>query len=133
MSFVFLDTVGLLALWDEADQWHGAAESAWEKILVERAIPYTTPQILLECGNAASRKAYRPTVDLVRQQFERTQRLVDITREEWGQAWEAYVKAGPGGAGIVDHISFIVMRRIGISDVFSNDRHFKAARFNTLF
>jgi len=25
MNAVFLDTVGLLALWDTADQWHAAA------------------------------------------------------------------------------------------------------------
>ena len=36
-------------------------------------------------------------------------------------------------AGIVDHVSFVVMRRLGISDAFTNDRHFKAAGFNTLF
>jgi len=24
MNTVFLDTVGLVALWDEADQWHAA-------------------------------------------------------------------------------------------------------------
>ena len=25
MNLVFLDTVGLLAVWDESDQWHNAA------------------------------------------------------------------------------------------------------------
>ena len=39
----------------------------------------------------------------------------------------------PVVAGIVDHISFAVMRRLGIADAFTNDRHFKAAGFNTLF
>ena len=29
MNAVFLDTVGLLALWDEGDQWHTAAETAF--------------------------------------------------------------------------------------------------------
>jgi len=29
MNVVFLDTVGLLALWDEDDQWHAAAEAAF--------------------------------------------------------------------------------------------------------
>jgi hypothetical protein len=30
---VFLDTVGLLALWDVADQWHNDAESAFASLL----------------------------------------------------------------------------------------------------
>lgn len=33
----------------------------------------------------------------------------------------------------VDNVSFVVMRRLGITDAFTNDRHFKAAGFNTLF
>ncbi|MFW6114411.1 MAG: hypothetical protein ACOC7K_01580, partial [bacterium] len=33
---VYLDTVGLVALWDEADQWHAAAETAFAQILSQR-------------------------------------------------------------------------------------------------
>jgi predicted nucleic acid-binding protein len=38
-----------------------------------------------------------------------------------------------GEAGIVDHLSFAIMRRLGITDAFTNDRHFAAAGFNILF
>jgi predicted nucleic acid-binding protein len=34
---VFLDTVGLLALWDEDDQWHEAAETAYAEIRSHRS------------------------------------------------------------------------------------------------
>ena len=36
-------------------------------------------------------------------------------------------------AGIVDHVSFQVMHRLGITEGFTNDKHFKAAGFNLLF
>jgi uncharacterized protein len=42
-------------------------------------------------------------------------------------------KGDQSGAGIVDHISFVVMRRLGMSKAFTNDRHFRAAGFETLF
>jgi predicted nucleic acid-binding protein len=29
MYGVFLDTVGLIAVWDTSDQWHAAAETAF--------------------------------------------------------------------------------------------------------
>ena len=46
----------------------------------------------------------------------------------------AGVRRGDAGhAGIVDHISFVVMRRLEIADAFSNDGHFQAAGFTTLF
>src|SRR5580698_45562 len=130
MNFAFIDTVGLIALWDNADQWHEVAEAAWQKMLASRTVPYTTPFVLMECGNAASRKAYRPFVDSIRQQFEKVHRLILPTGEEWNAAWLAYAQGKPGDPGIVDQSSFIIMRRRGITDAFTNDRHFKAAGFN---
>ncbi len=41
--------------------------------------------------------------------------------------------AHAGQAGIVDQVSFVVMRRLGITEAFTNDRHFQAAGFHTLF
>src|SRR4051794_184483 len=38
-----------------------------------------------------------------------------------------------GNAGIVDCISFGVLRRLALTEVFSNDRHFQAAGFTILF
>jgi predicted nucleic acid-binding protein len=133
MKFVFVDTVGLLALWDQDDQWHDAAEAAWRGVVAAGAVPYTTPFVLLECGNAASRRPYRAAVDPIRQQFEQANTLIWPTDEEWIGAWETYRKLKPGAAGIVDQLSFLVMTRLGITDAFTNDRHFKAAGFNTLF
>jgi len=48
-------------------------------------------------------------------------------------AWAAYERGDAAQAGIVDHISFVVMRRLGIMEAFTNDRHFQAAGFTTLF
>jgi predicted nucleic acid-binding protein len=45
----------------------------------------------------------------------------------------AYDRGDASQAGIVDHVSFIVMRRVGIRQAFTNDRHFTAAGFETLF
>jgi uncharacterized protein len=60
-------------------------------------------------------------------------KLIIPNEDDWQQAWSAYHRGDAADAGIVDQISFIVMRRLGIKDVFTNDRHFKAAGFNTLF
>src|SRR5689334_2235560 len=83
MKLVFVDTVGLLALWDEDDQWHDAADAAWRGVVSSGAVPYTTPFVLLECGNAASRRPYRAAVDPIRQQFEQANTLIWPSAEEW--------------------------------------------------
>jgi predicted nucleic acid-binding protein len=33
----------------------------------------------------------------------------------------------------VDHLSFVVMRRLDLLEAFTNDRHFRAAGFHALF
>ncbi len=65
---VFLDTVGLLAVWDESDQWHGAAEACFSELLGCRADLVTSSFVLLECGNAAARRPYRSAVSRLRKQ-----------------------------------------------------------------
>jgi predicted nucleic acid-binding protein len=59
--------------------------------------------------------------------------LVSPTDEDWDRAWAAYRRDKAGGAGIVDHVSFEVMRRLGVNHAFTNDQHFRAAGFETLF
>lgn len=130
---VFLDTVGLLALWDESDQWHSAALSSYGALEAGRAELVTTSFILLECGNAAARRPYRSAVARLRRQMDGTGRLILPTSEDVTAAWLAYEKGEADSAGIVDHVSFVVMRRMGISNAFTNDRHFRAARFENLF
>ena len=59
--------------------------------------------------------------------------IIDPTAEDRSTAWAAYDRGDAGDAGIVDHVSFAVMRRLGIRQAFTNDRHFTAAGFETLF
>jgi len=129
MKTLFLDTVGLIALWDVADQWH-SAEGALRAPAVRLV---TTPHVMFECGNASARRPYRSDVWLLWNTLSRRGNLIEPTGDEIEQAWTAYHQGPNGGPGIVDQISFIVMRRLGITDAFTNDRHFAAAGFNTLF
>lgn len=59
--------------------------------------------------------------------------LVAPTSDDWLRAWSAYERGEAAHAGIVDHVSFVVMRRLGITEAFTNDRHFSAAGFAALF
>jgi predicted nucleic acid-binding protein len=132
MIAVFLDTVGLLALWDASDQWHSAAEAAFTGLGSEKIL-LTTSFVLLECANAAARRPYRHAVERLRQRMEAGQMLVFPTTEDWRSAWTAYRQSDVGQPGIVDYVSFAVMRRLDIRQAFTNDRHFQDAGFEPLF
>ncbi|MCZ7645187.1 MAG: PIN domain-containing protein [Planctomycetota bacterium] len=133
MSIVFVDTVGLLALWDESDQWHQSAADAFQRIRTDRQRILTSSYVLLECSNAAARRPYREQVDRLRLTLEAGKRLVFPSSEDWQSAWNSFRAGDLGAPGVVDLTSFAVMRRLGIRQAFTNDRHFKAAGFDTLF
>jgi predicted nucleic acid-binding protein len=130
---VFLDTVGLIALWDDSDQWHVDAQRAFEKLMSSGSVGYTTDMVMLECGNAAARRPYRRDVNQLRQQLIANDEMISIAASDWEQAWVAYDRGDGAEAGFVDQLSFVVMRRLGIRQAFTNDRHFTAAGFETLF
>jgi uncharacterized protein len=133
MTDVFLDTVGLLAVWDSSDQWHSAADAAYQQLLSQGRRLVTTPLVLLECGNASARRPYRGRVNVLRKLMLQEQLLVEPTAEDLEQGWAAFDRGEAGQAGVVAHVSFVVMRRLGIGEAFTNDRHFQAAGFVVLF
>jgi uncharacterized protein len=133
VNIIFLDTVGLLALWDVSDQWHGAAESSFAAIAQSGDVLTTTSFVLLECANAAARRPYRQSVERLREKMESGGLVVFPTREDWAEAWAAYRQGGIGQASVVDCVSFVVMHRLEIRKAFTNDRHFQEAGFETLF
>jgi predicted nucleic acid-binding protein len=133
VNTVFLDTVGLLATWDQSDQWHSAAATASNQLQTSGSLVVTTTYVLLECGNAAARRPYRTAVDRLRQALDTAGCLIRPTAADWDAAWQAYLKSEGAGAGIVDQVSFVVMRRLGIGRVLTNDQHFAAAGFELLF
>jgi len=130
---VFLDTVGLLAVWDQSDQWHNAAERCFEQLVASRADLITSTSILLECGNAAARRPYRAAVNRLRRNMEEAGRVIVPAAEDWHAAWRAYENGEADSAGIVDHLSFAIMRRLRVSKAFTNDSHFRAGGFEILF
>jgi predicted nucleic acid-binding protein len=133
MTPIFLDTVGLLAVWDTDDQWHNTADDAYRQIVSSRQSVVTTTFILLECGNAAARRTYRDDLCILRRTLELRNEVIVPTADDWANAWDTYQQKQIGKAGIVDYVSFAVMRRLDIQRVFTNDHHFKEAGFETLF
>ena len=125
--------MGLLAIWDEDDQWHAPALRAYEELIQSRSPVLTTTFVLAKCGKAASRTPFRSDVDDLRELLEAEGRLVAPTSDDWRLAWSAYRLGEAAFAGIVDHLSFVVMRCLGLDSAFTNDRHFQAAGFWELF
>src|SRR5262249_448724 len=102
-------------------------------MVAERKPGLTTTFILLESGNTAARRTFRSDVCALRQTLELRGELIVPTEDDWSKAWAADEGGEGAQGGIVDHVSFQVMRRLGITEAFTNDRHFQAAGFTVLF
>ena len=132
MRTVFLDTVGLLALWNRSDQWHAAARASFDGLDPARTRLITSGFVMLECGNAAARHGFRSRIPEFRADLRAAGDLIEPTPFDVEEAWEAYRRGAEGSASFVDLTSFVVMRRLGVSEAFTNDRHFAAAGFVVL-
>jgi predicted nucleic acid-binding protein len=93
----------------------------------------TTTAVMCECGNALARTHLRTKVVRAREELLAAGDLIDPLDADVSIAWAEYALGTAGAAGITDQVSFAVMRRLGISKAFTNDRHFRAAGFELLF
>jgi predicted nucleic acid-binding protein len=100
----------------------------FQQIAAVRRPFVTNSYILLECGNAAARRPYRQEVNPLRLLLEQSGRLFFPNSLDWQLAWTAYERREAAQAGIVDHISFQIMKREGIIDAFTNDKHYQCRR-----
>ena len=105
MRRIYLDTIGLLALWNGRDQWHEAASHALAELTAAGAEFWTSSHVLLECGNAAARTPFRTEVVDLREHLRADGKLIVPTEEDIAAAWDAYSTTAlyslknPGGVG----------------------------------
>ena len=132
MNGVFLDSAGLIALWNRRDQWHEAAAGAFATFPTTATL-ITTSYILAECGNAFARSEIRSLVGDLGDRLDADGTLIFPSDADWHAAWTAFRSGHPGSASLVDQLSFAIMRRLGLQWAFTNDAHFRTAGFAVLF
>jgi predicted nucleic acid-binding protein len=84
---IFLDTVGMIALWNHSDQWHVQAAQAYHQLRSRRPVFATTSHVLLECGNAVARTELRAEVSRLRIGLTAQQQLIEPSGADVAEAW----------------------------------------------
>ena len=128
---IFLDTSFVIALINQRDQYHAQAEALSHRF--SNSALLTTGAVLLEIGNALA-KEFRMEAASVIKVLSRSARVevteVDSKLVEKGLA--VYEKFTDKTWGLVDCISFVVMREWGLTEVLTFDRDFEQAGFTLL-
>jgi predicted nucleic acid-binding protein len=133
-SPVFLDSSGVVALLSESDWLHQSASRCFLDIGTAGRSLVTTDWILAEAGNSLARGALRPAFARFAGALlaQRRSTVVFVDAALLLEALSDYVAVADKTWGLVDCVSYRIMRRESIHDAFTADRHFEQAGFNCL-
>ncbi|HEV7743505.1 MAG TPA: PIN domain-containing protein [Pyrinomonadaceae bacterium] len=131
MTDVFVDTSFVVALVNEKDQNHSLALDPTERFTEQRFV--TTDAILLEIGNALSRNFKRESVEIIEDFLTSDDvQVIHLHPLPFRQAFDLYKSRSDKMWGLIDCVSFVTMKELGIIDALSADKHFEQAGFNIL-
>jgi predicted nucleic acid-binding protein len=121
----------VVALVNEKDQNHSLALDLADRFTGQRLV--TTDAILLEIGNALSRNFKRESVEIIEEFLTSDDvQVIHLHPQLFRQAFDLYKSRSDKMWGLIDCVSFVTMRELGITDALSADKHFEQAGFNVL-
>ena len=124
---IFVDTSALFALLDEEDPNHAGAVATWPGLL-KGAELVTHNYVHVEATAVIQRRLGRDAAAVLVDRLLPALTTVWVDQFAHTAAVEAW-RGGSGGTSLVDHLSFLVMRRIGIYVPFAFDADFEAFGF----
>lgn len=131
---VFLDTGYTIALSVESDEYHERAVELAEQLEAEKTRLVTTRAIMLETGNALSKKRYRKSAIELLDALEEDPlvEIVLLSEELFAEAFELFRSRPDKEWGLVDCVSFIVMQERGLTEALTPDKHYEQSGFRAL-
>lgn len=129
---IFLDTAFIQAILNPNDQYHHPAITLLPLVKKAQKV-WLTEAILMEVGNALSAVNRQKVVNFIRQCYQ-TQNIevVKIDDALFSQAINLYEAYNDKTWGLIDCISFVVMRENNLSIALTSDHHFIQAGFRAL-
>jgi hypothetical protein len=131
---VFLDTSFAIALSSSKDTLNQPAIRIAKQLQANRTRLVTTRAVLLEIGNALSKQRYRQGgVQLLRSlETDPQVEIVVLSESLYEQSFQLYCQRLDQEWGLVDCVSFVVMRDRNIWEALTADIHFTQAGFRAL-
>jgi predicted nucleic acid-binding protein len=131
---MFLDTAYAIALSVVTDEHHAQAVAIAEQLEAQQTRLITTRAVLLEIGNALSRQRYRTAAEQLLESLEHDPQVecVSLTDGLYQQAFALFCERRDKEWGLIDCVSFIVMKEMGLTDALTTDEHFDQAGFHSL-
>ncbi len=128
---IFLDTLFFVALVNERDQYHDRADALSLELSGNQFL--TTESVLLAVGNSLARAFRSRAFEIINYlQTSDDVKVVRVTSTLFDDGFTLYRTHRDKEWGLVDCISFVVMRQAGIDEALTFDQHFVQAGFRAL-
>jgi uncharacterized protein len=129
---VFVDTSGLLAVANERDPHHGPAAATWVELADSGRELVTSSYVLLEAHAVFERQVGIATVRVLEHDLVKALSVLWVSRGTHNLGVGRLLSDDRRKLSLVDCVSFLVMRNLGITQVFTFDKHFAEEGFEVL-
>ncbi len=131
MADAFVDTSFVVALVNKRDQCHLRALDLASQF--ERRPLVTTDAVLLEIGNALAKNFRAASIQVIDDFLTSSEiQIVHLYPDLFHKGFSLYRSRLDKTWGLIDCVSFIVMREAGIAESLTADKHFEQAGFRAL-
>lgn len=129
MNRAFVDTSAILAYLAPTDQHHEGALTDFGRLRVARSALITTSYVLLETYALLLRRHGIGAVSDFRRDFAPSLEIVWIDADLHERGLDIVIERGSRALGLVDAVSFVVMRDLGLEVAFAFDSDFVSEGF----
>lgn len=126
---VWVDTSALLAVLDADDRHHDRARAVWVELLQSGAVPVLSSYVLVEICALAQRRLGLEALRVLHEDVMPLMQVMWVDEETHRLGMTALLTANRRRLSLVDCVSFVLMRRAGINEVFAFDEHFREQGF----
>ena len=134
MTPLFLDTSYLIAVESTDDQYHKPASAHWRSLLKSPRRLVTSSYVLVEVVTLLNnRRSHSKAVELGNNLLSsRLFNVVHVNEELFYEAWRYFQKYKDKKYSLADCVSFVLMKKLGIEEALTFDKHFTQAGFKKL-
>jgi uncharacterized protein len=134
MPEVFLDTSFAISLAVLSDQKHPVAVQIAKQLRVSKTRLLVTRAVIFEIGNSLSKSRYRAAAVALLNALELDPlvEIIELNQDDYQTAFTLFCNHTDKEWDLVDCISFIIMRKRGVFEALTADKHFIQAGFKAL-
>ena len=126
---VFIDTSALYAILDRDDANHPRAKEAWRALLARDESLATSNYVVLEATALVQHRLGMKAVAVLTREVLPVMAIEWVSEADHREATAALLAAGKRRLSLVDSVSFVLMRRLGIESAFAFDPDFEVEGF----